>query len=140
MRLPPPLARRLLAVLPLAAAVAAARPAAAGDDAAPAPGATRESMDRLEATVRRVAAEGAAKTVAVRVDDGDHGLGWGSGAVVSAEGLVLTCAHVSEAGEGGGKLTAVFSDGRESPLEVVATNSRNDLSLCRMEPALSGLP
>jgi S1-C subfamily serine protease len=130
-----PASRRLLRLLPLALALAGAAPLPALAEEV-----TRESMGRLEETVRRVAEEASRKTVAVRVDDGEDVLGWGSGAVVSPEGLVLTCAHVSEAGGPHGRLTAVFPDGREAALAVVASNSKNDLSLLRMEPALEGLP
>jgi S1-C subfamily serine protease len=100
--------------------------------------ATPESMDAVEATARRVAAEATAKTVAVRVVVGDTTIGWGSGAIVSPEGQVLTCAHVTEAAGEKGKLSAVFADGSERALRVLGTNSVNDLALCRMWPGKRG--
>ena len=126
--------RSVHAVTALALAVVAAawlRPASAGP--------TREEMSAVEAKVVAVARDATKKTVAVRVEQGGKALGYGSGAVVSAEGLVLTCAHVTEPAQGG-RLVAIFADGREVPLEVVASNEHNDFSLCRMAPAQADLP
>src|SRR5205814_2054928 len=66
------------------------------------------------------------------------GVGFGSGAVVSPEGLVLTCAHVTEAAAGG-SIVAMFTDGREAPLKVVASNSRNDYALAALDPPAKDL-
>ena len=54
--------------------------------------------------------------------------GIGSGFVVSADGLILTCNHVVA---GAGTLTVVFDDGREVEAEVVATDATNDLAVVR---------
>ncbi len=97
------------------------------------------SMAAVEEKVREIARTAREKTVAVRIEVGGTTLGFGSGAVISAEGLVLTCAHVTEPAKAG-RMVAVFSDGREAPLVVVASNARNDYSLCRVEPAGEGLP
>ena len=57
---------------------------------------TAEALGRVEAAIRRVAVEATPKTVCVRIDRGGKAAGFGSGAIVSADGLVLTCAHVTE--------------------------------------------
>jgi S1-C subfamily serine protease len=97
------------------------------------------SLAALEAAIRRVAADAAPKTVCVRVRRKDGPEGFGSGAVVSPDGLVLTCAHVTEPATGG-SLTAVFADGAEAALTVVASNAKNDYALCRLTTDRRDLP
>jgi S1-C subfamily serine protease len=121
-----------LAALVVLALASAGAPGARGDDAT-------AGLARLESTVVAVAREAATKTVAIRVGAILGGTGWGSGAVISPEGLVLTCAHVSEAGFRG-DLTAVFPDRREVKLVVVGSSPRQDVALLRMEPAQADLP
>lgn len=93
---------------------------------------TAEALGRVEAAIRRVAVEATPKTVCVRIDRGGKAAGFGSGAIVSADGLVLTCAHVTEPAADGGRLVAVLPDGTEVGLSLVASNAKNDLSLCRL--------
>ncbi|GLZ55630.1 trypsin-like peptidase domain-containing protein [Actinomycetospora sp. NBRC 106378] len=79
--------------------------------------------------------------------------GEGSGIVMSADGLILTNAHVLEAGRartpapdgsGGGQpgaapqLQAVLQDGRRAPVQVVGTDATADLAVVRAT-GLSGL-
>ncbi|MEJ2860885.1 S1C family serine protease [Actinomycetospora flava] len=87
--------------------------------------------------------------------------GEGSGVVISADGLILTNAHVLEAGqaaqqqsplggleqspEGGGGapgqaqgLTAVFQNGNRAPVQVVGTDTSADLAVVRAQ-GVSGL-
>src|SRR5262245_20842298 len=94
-------------VLAAVASVAIAARALAAPDAA--------SLAAVEAKVRAVARSATPKSCAIRIEQGGIALGFGSGAVVSAEGLVLTCAHVTEPAEGG-RMVAVFPDGREAAL------------------------
>lgn len=110
--------------------------------AAPEPTKTADAartMAEVEAKVRAVAEAARDKTVAIRIERNGKALGFGSGAVISADGLVLTCAHVTEPARGG-KMVAVFADGKEATLALVASNSTNDYSLCRTDPALADLP
>ena len=60
--------------------------------------------------------------------------GVGSGVIVSADGLILTNAHVVE---GAGTLTVAFADGTEAAATVVATDAAHDLAVVRA--AASGL-
>ncbi len=121
-------ARHVVLALLLLAALA---PVAAAAD--------RPTLDALEAAIRRVAAAATPKTVCVRIRLADGQEGFGSGAVVSADGLVLTCAHVTEPAKGG-TLTAVFPDGTEAPLTVVASNAKNDYALLRLTTDRRDLP
>src|SRR5262245_28208112 len=71
---------------------------------------TAKDMDAVEAAIRQVAKDATGKTVCIRVTMRDGHEGFGSGAIVSGDGLLLTCAHVTEPARGG-KLTALFPDG-----------------------------
>ncbi len=56
--------------------------------------------------------------------------GTGSGVVVGADGLILTNAHVVEAG---GSLSVTLADGTEVPATVVATDPAHDLAVVRAD-------
>jgi serine protease Do len=55
--------------------------------------------------------------------------GSGSGVVITADGFLLTSAHVVAGGAGGG--LASFADGSELPFEVVGSDPLSDLALLR---------
>src|SRR5581483_2429635 len=63
--------------------------------------------------------------------------GEGSGVVLSADGLILTNAHVVDPGRSG-KLTAAFQDGKTAPVTVVGVDVRADLAVVRAQ-GVSGL-
>ncbi len=63
--------------------------------------------------------------------------GEGSGVVLSADGLVLTNAHVLAAARNG-KLTATFQNGATAPVQIVGSDSRADLAVVRAQ-GVSGL-
>ena len=56
--------------------------------------------------------------------------GYGSGAILSADGVILTCAHVAEPGS---ELVVVTSDGREFEAEKLGMNRTNDYALIRIQ-------
>ncbi|GAA4533883.1 MULTISPECIES: S1C family serine protease [Nonomuraea] len=65
--------------------------------------------------------------------------GEGSGVVLTADGLILTNNHVVEgAGQGGGRMSVKFSDGRTAAATVVGTDPATDLAVIRAED-VSGL-
>ncbi|WP_433785501.1 S1C family serine protease [Actinomycetospora sp. CA-101289] len=102
--------------------------------------------------------EQVAQTVLPSVVQLEGASGEGSGVVISADGLILTNAHVLEAGqaaqqqqpplegsgtvpEGGAAaqgLTAVFQDGTRAPVQVVGTDPGADLAVVRAQ-GVSGL-
>ncbi|GAA5167362.1 trypsin-like peptidase domain-containing protein [Pseudonocardia eucalypti] len=64
--------------------------------------------------------------------------GEGSGVVLSADGLILTNAHVLESARDGGQLTAKFQDGSTAPVTVVGQDARADVAVVRAR-GVSGL-
>jgi putative serine protease PepD len=100
--------------------------------------------------------EQVAQTVLPSVVQLEGASGEGSGVVISADGLILTNAHVLEAGQaaqqqpplgspgtapdgaGGQGLTAVFQDGTRAPVQVVGTDPGADLAVVRAQ-GVSGL-
>jgi S1-C subfamily serine protease len=93
-----------------------------------------EALDAYSATVTAVAELVVPSVAAIGVVRGHHG-GAGSAVVLSADGYLLTSAHVV-AGEARG--TATFADGREAPFELVGRDSLSDLAVLRV--ALGDLP
>jgi putative serine protease PepD len=58
--------------------------------------------------------------------------GEGSGVVLSADGVILTNAHVLEASDGRG-LTATFRDGTTAPVQIVGRDTRADVAVVRAQ-------
>ena len=91
-----------------------------------------EALDAYSRVVTRVAerlrASVASLRVTRRVPGGRRAQGAGSAIVMSADGLLLTSAHVVQAGDGG---TAAFVDGREMDFEVVGNDVLSDLAVLR---------
>jgi S1-C subfamily serine protease len=95
------------------------------------PGA-EEALDAYSRTVTRVAAELTPHVAALQVTGPGGRGGTGSGVVFTADGLVLTNAHVV-AGATGGR--AVFSDGSETTVDVVGADPLSDLAVVRARTA-----
>ncbi len=93
-----------------------------------------EALDAYSAIVTSVAERVVPSVAALRI--GRRGQeGAGSGVVLSADGYMVTSAHVvSGAGHG----TAAFADGRESDFEVVGSDRLSDLAVVRT--SLTDLP
>ncbi len=68
--------------------------------------------------------------VTKRVPGGRRPEGAGSGFVISADGFGLTSAHVVHGMDGG---SATFTDGRESPFDIVGTDPLSDLAVLRVD-------
>jgi S1-C subfamily serine protease len=87
-----------------------------------------EALDAYSATVTSVAELVVPSVAAIGVVRGRQG-GAGSAVVLSADGYLLTSAHVV-AGEARG--TATFADGREAAFELVGRDVLSDLAVLRV--------
>ena len=86
-------------------------------------------LDAYSTTVSWVAGELLGSVAALRLERGAHRpTGAGSGVLISADGLIVTAAHVVR-GSGGG--TAAFVSGEEVPFVVVGTDPPSDLAVVR---------
>jgi serine protease Do len=87
------------------------------------------NLDKVFVEVAKSASE---RTVIVRnyLKYNPDRVGYGSGAVISEDGLVLTCSHVSSDAD---KLEVVFPDGRVFKARVLGENYKNDYSLLKIE-------
>ncbi|MGZ4611380.1 MAG: S1C family serine protease [Actinomycetes bacterium] len=86
-----------------------------------------EPLDAYSAVVTGVAASLRPSVVSVRVLSG-RGEGSGSAIVFTADGFLLTSAHVVEGASGGGVTSA---DGEEAPFDVVGADRLSDLAVLR---------
>ena len=107
-----------------------AGPAAQPDDAE----ADDEALDAYSSTVTRVAERLLNSVASLRVGrrDGRRPEGSGSGVALTADGLLVTSAHVVEGVNQG---VAAFADGRQYELELVGTDPLSDLALIRSRAA-----
>lgn len=69
------------------------------------------------------------RTVAIQIHIGERS-GFGSGALISSDGYILTCAHVAEPGE---TLTVITPDKKEYPAKHLGMNSENDYAIIKIE-------
>jgi S1-C subfamily serine protease len=103
------------------------------------PAAPTEPLDEYSRVVtsvaRRLLRSVASLAVARRGRETGSG-GAGSAVVISADGLMLTAAHVVAAGDRG---SASFPDGRISPFDVIGRDPLSDLAVVRGD-ALGGVP
>ena len=96
-------------------------------DARDAPG-EDEALDAYSRTVTAVARTLGPSVVSVRVGR-RGGQGAGSGVVITADGFVLTSAHVVDGADG--DLRARLVDGREMRLTPVGADPLSDLAVLR---------
>jgi len=96
-----------------------------------------EDLRALDARFREVAARAIPATVLVKstLGDGTGRSGFGSGAVISADGYVLTCSHVIDMA---GQVEVAFADGESAPARVLSKNPQQDYALLKVER--EGLP
>jgi S1-C subfamily serine protease len=94
-----------------------------------------EALDAYSRTVAGVAERLAPSVVSLRITRptrrGRMPAGAGSGVVISADGFVLTSAHVLSGGRRGGR--AALTDGRELGFEVVGRDPLSDLAVLRAD-------
>jgi len=93
-----------------------------------------EALDAYSRVVtsvaERLAPSVASLRVTKRVPGGRRPEGAGSGFVISRDGFGLTSAHVVHGMDGG---SATFTDGRESPFDIVGTDPLSDLAVLRVD-------
>jgi S1-C subfamily serine protease len=88
-----------------------------------------EALDAYSAVVTRVAAELTPRVAALRIGSRGWG-GTGSGVVFTADGYVLTNAHVVGSSRSG---TAAFADGTSAPFRLVGADPLSDLAVVRVD-------
>jgi S1-C subfamily serine protease len=86
-------------------------------------------LDSYSRTVSWIAEQLLPSVAALKVEDHMHRpSGAGSAVLISADGLLLTSAHVVQ---GSSRGTAAFTTGDEAPFEVVGTDRLSDLAVVR---------
>ncbi len=94
-----------------------------------------EKARDLEPKIVAVVKECTPKTVCIRADLVGRFAVLGSGSIISADGYVLTCAHVVEALPqiGGKKLNVMLTDGRNFEAELIAEHKKRDFALLKID-------
>jgi S1-C subfamily serine protease len=94
----------------------------------------REALDAYSATVTVVAERVLPAVASLRVRRGSRSFegGAGSGVVITADGFIVTSAHVVAQA---GAASASFIDGSEYELDVVGTDALSDLAITRARAA-----
>ena len=88
---------------------------------------TVSQLKEVEAQVKQVVAKVSPAVVGLM---GDTKPAAGSGVVISADGLILTAAHVTE---GNKTMKVIFPDGKDRRCKVLGANYARDLSLVKIE-------
>lgn len=87
--------------------------------------------ESLRESVVRIGGTGPGSGSGVPGEPAFGSLGWGSGVIWSADGLIVTNAHVATAE----RLRAEFADGRRLEAQLVARDPRRDLALLKVNAA-----
>lgn len=113
-----------LLILGLATVLAAQEPArlAVNDKKAPS---DEADLRAISDAIKRVLPAVKSATVCLELGEGS-----GSGVIVSADGLILTAAHVT--GGVGKKITAILADGRKVVCESLGLNSETDCAMAKI--------
>jgi len=85
----------------------------------------------IAGSVQQVAATVLPSVVEIQVMAGNQGDG-GSGAVLSADGLILTNNHVVEAAAAGGTITVTRQDGTSATATIVGRDPSSDIAVIKM--------
>ena len=91
-----------------------------------------EALDAYSRVVTRVAEALLPSVASLRVGADGWATGSGSAVVISADGFLVTSAHVVAGAAAG---TATFGDGRELPYEVTGIDRLSDLAVVRVSGA-----
>lgn len=86
----------------------------------------RDELIELQRITQTLNPQLDASTVALIANNGTTG----SGVIVSAEGLILTAAHVVQGNE---KMTAIFADGHSEIVEVLGANYTRDAAVVKLK-------
>ena len=112
--------------------------------ASAAPAASEPAANVSGGSVEQVAAKVLPTVVALQIDAGNMAYK-GSGVILTADGLIMTNAHVvaaaasaNPATPGGAGSTVTFADGRTTPFTVVAADPITDVAVVRAQ-GISGL-
>jgi serine protease Do len=87
---------------------------------------TVEEMKAMEGKVKALVTKNMPSVVSLI---GEKSRGAGSGTIVSADGVILTAAHVSQ---GNDEMIVVFPDGKSTRCKVLGANYTRDVSLCKI--------
>ncbi|HKA51398.1 MAG TPA: trypsin-like peptidase domain-containing protein [Candidatus Dormibacteraeota bacterium] len=106
----------------------------AGSQAPPDDGVEEQALDAYSSTVTRVAERLQHSVASLRVGrrDGRRPEGTGSAVVLTADGLLVTSAHVVEGANAG---RAAFADGSQYDIELIGSDPLSDLALVRAQGA-----
>jgi putative serine protease PepD len=108
-----------------------------------APAASQSAAAISAGSVEQVAAKVIPSVVALQTDSGSQSYE-GSGIILTADGLIMTNAHVvaaadaGPAGQGDVHTTVTFADGRTTPFTIVAADPTSDVAVVRAQ-GISGL-
>ncbi|GEM_PF-6415344 len=89
----------------------------------------------LEPRIISVVEESTPRTVCIRAHLVDRFAVLGSGSIISADGYILTCAHVVEAlpAIGGQRLNVMLTDGRSFDAELLGSHAKRDFAVLKIE-------
>lgn len=93
--------------------------------------AQQTELEELQNRLTSLAEVSIPKTVLIASQQSDgQGTGFGSGALISADGYILTCSHVIDIGP---RATVTLSDGRAFEAQILGRNRAQDYALLKIE-------
>ncbi|CAM5505504.1 protease [Streptomyces avidinii] len=100
---------------------------------------TPKDLKRDSGSVAGLAAGALPSVVTIEASAGDGEGGTGTGFVYDQQGHILTNNHVVASAANGGKLTAIFPDGKKYEAEVVGRAQGYDVAVIKLKSPPSGL-
>jgi len=95
------------------------------------PSAPARTVVRPKGSIADIAARVLPSVVTIKVE-GPTGAGTGSGFVTRKDGYILTNNHVVDAATSKGKITVLFSDGRNAEASIIGSDDSYDLAVIRV--------